>query len=150
MAQTTGATTARAATVGYSSDGSSWTDISGFAIAVTGASQDRMSGEVYTFDGDTAIIGAGKREPMEIEISYVYTEGGSDPFEVLRPIYEAATAYYFRWTVKAATTGNFRFTTPACYITSFGYPEIEAENAGDPVPGSLTIRPGYVTKAAAP
>ena len=108
---------------------------------------------------------------MEIEISYVYTEGGSDPFEVLRPIYEAATAYYFRWTVKAATTGNFRFTTPACYITSFGYPEIEAENvlsksivrhktfhlptimaenAGDPVPGSLTIRPGYVTKAAAP
>ena len=105
MAQTTGATTARAATVGYSSDGSSWTDISGFAMAVTGASQDRMSGEVYTFDGDTAIIGA---------------------------------------------TGNFRFTTPACYITSFGYPEIEAENAGDPVPGSLTIRPGYVTKAAVP
>ena len=112
MAQTTGATTARAATVGVSSDGSSWTDISGFAMSVTGQSQDRMSGEVYTFDGDTAIIGAGKREPEEIEISYVYTEGGSDPFEVIRAVFENATAYYFRWTVKAATTGNFRFTTP--------------------------------------
>jgi len=150
MAQTTGATTARAATVGVSSDGSSWTDISGFAMSVTGQSQDRMSGEVYTFDGDTAIIGAGKREPEEIEISYVYTEGGSDPFEVIRAVFENATAYYFRWTVKAATTGNFRFTTPACYVTSFTYPEIEAENAGDPIAGAFTVRTPYVTKAAVP
>lgn len=149
MAQTTGATTARVATVGISSDGSSWTDISGFANAVTDTSQDRTSGEDYTFDGDTAIIGVGKREPVESTIRIIYTEGAGEPWKVLRAAFENATDYYVRYTVKAATTGNSRFTSGKGQIISCPYPEIDT-TSGDPVACEFTFKhPGW-TEAAVP
>ena len=149
MAQTTGATTARAGTVAISPDNSTWTDISGFSNAVTGTQQDRTSGEVYTFDGDKAIVGVGKREPDEAAIKIVYSEGGSEPFAVLRSIFENATPYYVRYTVKAATTGNLRFTSDSGYIISCPYPEVDS-TSGDPVTVEFTFKtPGW-TQASVP
>lgn len=149
MAQTTGGTTARVSTVGISADGSSWTDISGYTNAVTGTDQDRTSGETYTFDGDKAIVGVGKREPVESTIKIVYTEGAGEAWKVLRAAFENATPYYVRYTVKPATTGNSRFTSDAGYITNCPYPEVDS-TSGDPVTCEFTIRhPGW-TEAAVP
>ena len=149
MAQTTGATTARAATVAISPDNSSWTDISGFSNAVTGTQQDRTSGEAYTFDGDKAIVGVGKREPDEAAIKIVYTEGSTEPFSVLRAAFENATPYYVRYTVKAATTGNKRYTSDVGYIISCPYPEVDS-TSGDPVTVEFTFKPRGWTDALVP
>jgi len=69
MAQTTDYLSGVATKVEISTDGgSAWSDISGSSNVVTPSPQSRMSGEAYTFDGDTALVGFGKREPMDVEV----------------------------------------------------------------------------------
>jgi hypothetical protein len=149
MAQTTGALSAKNAVIEVSTNGSSWTDISGFANKVDPGDQTREVGDAYTFDGDTAIITAGKRKPLDLKCSVLYTEGASDPFETVRTAYEAGTALYLRFTPKAATTGNFRFTSDTGLVTKFGYPPLEPEK-GEPIVIDFTLETPKVTKALIP
>lgn len=149
MAQTTGATSARNAVIEVSTNGSSWTDISGFANSVDPGESTRMLGEVYTFDGDTAIITAGKRQPLDLDLKFVYTEGGSEVFEVVRAAHEAGTNLYVRYTVKAASTGNFRYTSAAGLIGSFKYPAVDSEDPKSVICG-FSLKVPSLTKAAIP
>lgn len=131
-----------------SANGSSWTDIGGFVNGISVPAQTRMVGEEYTFDGDTAAIGAGKREPVDITVRYLYSEGASDPFEIWRADFETPTQTYLRWSPKNGQTGEFVFTTPASWINSFGYPGAEAAS-GNPVTVEMALRVAYITKSAA-
>jgi hypothetical protein len=149
MAQTTGAMSARNAVVDYSLDGSSWTTISGFQNKIEATNQARKTGEAFTFDGDTPIITAGKRESMKIKYTYVYTEGASDPQEALRARFEGALAVYVRWAPQGSTSGQFRYASAAGYISDFMYPAIDASNAA-PIPGGFTVVVPSVTKALIP
>ena len=74
MPQTTGGLSAVNAQVEVSTNGSAWTDISGSSNKVEPSGGERQSGEAYTHDGDVAIITGGKREPIELTLSFVYTE----------------------------------------------------------------------------
>lgn len=149
MAQMTGAISAKDAVIEYSTNGSSWTAISGYGNKLEDTSQARKTGYTYTFDGDTAIITAGKREPLKIKLSFVYSEGGSEPFETLRALFEAATPIYIRWSAKAAVTGNRRYTSDPGYISEWPYPSIDAESA-DAILSQLTFETPKVTDAAIP
>ena len=71
MAQTTNQIAMAAAKVEVSTDGSSYTDISGHEQSVEVPAQTRISGQVYTHDGDTALIAGGKREPIEVTVNIV-------------------------------------------------------------------------------
>lgn len=146
MAQTTSALSAKSAKVEISTNGSSWTDISGVASAVEPGTATRQSGEAYTFDGDTAIITGGKREPVELEVKIVYTEGASDGFEVVRAAFEAGTALYVRYSPKGGTTGNFMFTSDSGLVVDFNYPTIDAEEAA-PILTDFTVKTAKVTKS---
>ena len=145
MAQTTDAISFKNVKVEVSTDGTTWTDISGFANSVEIGGGDRQTGEVYTFDGDTAIITTGKREPLEITVKAVYTEGANDPFEVVRAAYEGGTSLYVRWSPKGGTTGDFQFESDAGYVTNAIYPQGEA-GSGDPVVVEFTVKTPKVTK----
>lgn len=147
MAQTTGALSSVNGKVEFSTNGSSWTDISGFVNSVEPTGGNRQSGEMYTLSGDTAIVTKGKREPIELEVKVVYTEGGSDAFEVVRAAYEAGTSGYVRWSPDAGATGDFLFTSDAGPITEFKYPPAMAEEAG-PTAISFKLRVPKVTKSA--
>jgi hypothetical protein len=147
MAQTTDGLSMVDCQIEYSTNGADYTDISGFGGSVEGTEQTRQTGLVYTFDGDTAIIRAGKREPLELQFNIVYTEGTGDPWEILRPYFEAGSAVYFRWSPKGGDSTEFQFTTDAGYITSFPYPGGTAEG-GDPIMGTWTHQTPKVTKAA--
>jgi len=68
----------------------SYIDISGVSQSVAGTEQGRMSGEAYTFEGDTALIAGGKREPLELEFVIVYTETDAEAYEQVRAIFESA------------------------------------------------------------
>lgn len=135
--------------VAVSTDGSSFTDISGNSSNVEPDGGDRKSGEFYTFDTDYAGLTRGKREPIDLKVSILYTEGGSDAWTVVNTAYENNTALYLRWSPKGNTTGNLRFTTGAGIVTSMIYPQGEAESP-DAIMAEFTLKVPFVTKATVP
>ena len=148
MAQITGALSAVNAAVEYSANGSAWTDYSGSGNKVSVGDGARMSGAKYTFDGDTAIVTYGKREPVEIEFSFVYTEGATDPYKVIRDLHEAdnGTEIYMRWTPKGLTVGNFTNAVGPVKITNFKDPEVDSES-GDPLMWGFTVLASKITRS---
>ncbi len=147
MAQTEDGMSFADCKVETSTDGSDWTDISGFAASVAVSGGDRQSGETYTFDGDTPIIGGGKREPLEVTVRVVYTEGASDPFEIVRPVYEAKSDFYVRWSPKGGASSEFMFTSDAGIITNAPYPGGES-GSGNLVMFEFTLKTPKVAKDA--
>jgi len=146
MTQITGGFAASDAKVEISANGSSWNDISGAAASVAPGEQTRKSGEVYTQSGDTGIITGGKREPLEIEVKVVYTEGTGDYFETIRAAFEAKTPYYFRWSPKGGVNPDFQFATPVAFFSGLTYPDTDA-SSGDPAMYGFKIKTPYVTKS---
>lgn len=148
MTQITGGFAPCEAAVEYSTNGTTWVDISGSSNTVSGTDQSRKTGETYTNDGDTPILGAGKREPMEIEVKLIYTEGSGDPFEVLRAAWEAKTPLWYRYIPKGLTVGSFAFATPsAVHMTAFTYPQTDAASA-EPAMCGFKFRTPYLSKSA--
>lgn len=146
MTQLSAAISLRDCKVEISTNGTTWTDISGAASSVEVGGGDRQTGEVYTFDGDTALITFGKREPLEITVKTVYTEGTSEAYETVRAAYEAGTSLYIRWSPRGGSAGNFQFATDAGVVTGAVYPVGEA-GSGDPVVVGFTVKTPKVTKS---
>lgn len=136
--------------VEYSLENTAWIDISDFASAVDGARQTRITADGYVFGEDTAVITRGKREPVDNTFRYFYSEGTGDPFEIIRPLFEAACGglLIMRWSPQGSATGNFSFTTSTTQyaITEFQYPMGEGSSA-DPIMGEFVVRSGTITKA---
>lgn len=148
MAQTTGAISSTDFKIETSPDGSAWTDRSGFATKITPSGGERPTGQKHTFDGDTPIVTKGKRSARSYAVEYVYTEGASDLFEVVRAAHEAGSAFYLRWSPKGGQTGEFQFTTAAGVITTFTEPMGDAGSA-DPVVLSFELVTPSSTKSVA-
>jgi len=143
MAQTTGAMSMRNATIEYSTNNSDWTDISGVANAVNPSGHARMSGEAYTATGDTAIVTVGKREPLELDVSIVYTEIAAEAYLSLEPVFTAATAIKVRWSPSGADTGDYRYTSDTGYIVEMLPPGGEESDGGPILVGFKHRAPGY-------
>jgi hypothetical protein len=146
MPQTTTAMAAVDATVEVSVDGTTWIDISGSANTVEPGSQTRMTGTAYTFEGDVAIITSGKREPLEVSVSALYTETAGEAFESIRANFEAGTRMYFRYSPLGTgatgrsvyTASNDGATAGAVIVSEMDWPEAAADNA-DPVAVSFMV-----------
>ncbi len=147
MAQTTGAVSARNCYIGISTNGSSWTDVSGFANSVKPDGGKRETGDAYTADGDTPIVTAGKRKPIQLKVKVLYTEGASDPFEVVRAAYEAASALYVRYAPKGNTSTYFMYTSQSGIVTDAPYPNIVNVEDGKALALEFTLETPYVTKS---
>jgi len=137
MAQTTAATSSVASKVEVYSGGQ-WVDVSGSTNKVNNPEQARMSGEGYTFTGDTAIVKGGKREPIEVGFRCIYTEEAAEAFEILRGYFEATggTDTDIRWTVKTKV-----FTITDGVVTRLQYPAADATDA-NPVMCEFSVRTG--------
>jgi hypothetical protein len=151
MAQTTAATSARNARVAISTDGSSWTDVSGSAGQFSPGDGSRMTGEAYTFDGDGPIIVAGKLEPQESTIHVIYTETAGEAFITLWTAFIAANStLYGRVDPLGSTTGNYRFTTGKGVITAMpAFSEMDA-GSGDVQTVEATFKHGGWTRSLVP
>lgn len=129
------------ADVQISVDGTTWTDLGGESTSVEVPEQTRMTGTAYVFAADVAIIGQGKREPVEITANALYTETAGQTFEVIRPLFQAGTKIYFRYSPKGIgasgravyTASNDGSTAGPVTISAFDYPDIDASSA-DPTP----------------
>lgn len=142
------------ATVEFSTDGTTWTNISGSSNNVEPDAQTRMSGVAYTHFGDVGIVTTGKREPTSVSVTALYTETSGETFETLRPLFSAlgGTRIYFRYSplgVGASgravyTASNDNVSPGAVVITEFNWPKAEAESP-DPVTVSFTLQvPAFI------
>ncbi len=139
MAQTTGAMSMRDAKVELSTNGTVWTDVSGFFSSVEVSGGERDVSEKKTASGDTPIITIGKRAGMDIKVSTVYTEAASEPFEIVNTAYEAGSALYVRWSPKGGQSGEKQFTSGVGTALNPVYPSGSVENA-DAILTEFTVR----------
>lgn len=145
MAQTTSVYSMTDGVIEFSTNGSSWTDISGSMNGVEAPEQTRMSGEDYTVSGDKAIVTSGKLEPAEVAAKIVYSETAGEAFEVIRAAWETpGQKVYLRW--GRGGSGSYRYTTDAGVLTSFTYPPLSAPDAKPKVLGIKVKTPG-ITKS---
>lgn len=130
-------------------DGVNWTDISGEAQSLSSPEATRIVGEAYTLEGDSALVAAGKRQPIEVSAVIIYTEVDAEAYQVIRNIFEAGVcggSFYLRWSPKGGSAGDERLTTGEGVLTSFTYPPMDA-TSGAPIVTGFTVRFGTVTTA---
>lgn len=147
MAQTTDGISFVNATVEYSTDGVAFADISGFANTVDVSGGERSAGEVYTADGDIAILTFGKLAPVDITYNSVFTEGATEPFERLRGYHQTANGaqVVFRFAPQGGEgTGQITFTGTG-KITEAPWLGGDA-GSPDPLTFSTTVRTANILK----
>lgn len=145
MAQTTAALPMTNAKLEFSANGSSYTDISGSSNSIEPAEQSGASGEAYTYSGDTAIVTAGKTEPVEIVVKILFTPTAGEAFEVVRAQFQASgRAGYLRWSPQGGSTGNKQYTTAAGVLTAFTWPGGAAED-GKPIMCGFKLKVSSIT-----
>lgn len=126
MTQTSNAISFANCVISLSANGSSWTDVSGFANSVSVDGGERATSEFFTVDGDTPIITSGKRSALEVTIKAVYTESGSDPFALALAAYEGNTPLYVKWVPKGT---GFIYTTSIGSVVGPVYPTGAADSS---------------------
>lgn len=148
MAQTTGAVANACAYVAISTNGVAFTDVGGATQSVAGTEQSRISDQAYTFTGATAIVKAGKREPMELEFVIIYTETDAEVYQQVRALFESGACepnIYVRWSPRGGSADHEQITSDAGVLISFTYPPIDA-TSGAPILGGFTVKvPGVTT-----
>ena len=148
MTQSTGGLSFVDAEIRISTDGNSYSDISGFANPLTVSGGERNFGEFFTADGDTPVLKAGKRGSLNVAVVILYTEGTGDPTELLRGYYEAAggTGVYIDWSPKGGDATEFRYETSVGVLLTPTYPSGDPES-GDPVELEFSIQVASIAKA---
>ena len=149
MAQITDAISFEAADLFYSTNGSSWTEVSGETNMVASDGFERTEGELATFDGNGPIVKVGKQGKGTVTFKAAYRENASGLFAVAYDAQANNTDLYFRWIPKGATTTNYRFTTSAGRVKKKPLPTGSA-SSGDILTVDIQISCGDVTKDAVP
>ncbi len=113
MTVATGVPNFVAAEVETSSDGSTWTDRSGFCGGVSITGGERMTGEEYVYESDYAITGVGRRQPVEVTIRCAYTDSSSELAQLAISAYESNTQFQIRWWPSGKKAGAVGYYTDA-------------------------------------
>lgn len=147
MAQTTSGISFVDAQVEYSTDGVAFADISGFANTVDVSGNERSAGELYTADGDNAILTFGKLAPVDIAYNCAFTEGATDPFERLRGYHQTADGaqVVFRFSPAGGGGTGFIAFTGTGKITEAPWVSGDA-GSPDPLAFSTTVRTASILK----
>ncbi len=147
MPQTTLSISMINAYVAMSTDNSAFTDISGYSNKIEPGPMTRAAGEVYTYNGDTAIVKSGKRQPLDIKYSFLYTEEATGPFKIIYDRMVAGSGLYVRWAPKGNSTGNYQLTSDLGVITEFVWPQGDPDK-GEPVMTGFTLKTPQATQTA--
>ena len=147
MTQVTGVQEFFEAMVEVRPAGGAWTDISGWGATVAVSGRERQVGEGFTHDGDRAIVGHGKLQPLDVTVRIIYTEGGLDPYAIVLPPLENHTVMQVRWSPLGGVLSNQQYTTNLTHshVTSCPPPSGEA-GSGDPVMLEFTVRTSDIAK----
>lgn len=146
--QTTGAVPQSCGIIEISTDNVTWTPISGESNTLEQPEQTRMVGEARTLAGELPIVKGGKREAFDIVVKIIYTETDAEAYQQIRAIFEqsgcAAGEMYLRYSPRGGSADHERITSDKGILTSFLYPNLNAEEAG-PIMAGFTLRIGGFT-----
>ena len=124
-----------------------WVDASGWGSSVAVDGGDRQTGWAYTFDGDVAVGGVGKREPRTVTIRTIYTEGAADPWKYAWDAYRNNQIMQVRWSPKGGDANEKRYTTDATYSFVKNCPPPGGEaGSGDPMAVEIVVETADITQ----
>jgi hypothetical protein len=110
-----------------------WTDVSDHMTVVSPPTQTRMTGEAYVFGEDVAVIGVGKRQPVDVTVRGVWTGTSTEPFynvytEFTSPCGDLVA---IRWGPDGCTTAKqvFYTNTTKSEVVSLTFPGGDAGSA---------------------
>lgn len=146
VAQTTGGMSAKDMYVGFSTDGSTWTEVSGAANAVEVSGGERVTGSQPTFTGDTMILKAGKRGTITVTVRGIYSPDADEVYALAKTSYESGGTFYVRWSPGGGDAGDLGYTTDAGIIKNPPYPGGSADS-GDPILTEVQVETEYITQS---
>lgn len=152
MSQTTDAISSANFKVEVSSDGSSWTDISGAGATVTVDGGDIGVGSQHTASGSEAVVVSNrKRDPRTITVRALYTETAGEPWKVVYAAYVGADpSIYLRYSPNGGGAGDLQYTTAvggaaaAVPIKSCSMPQLDAGSEDPAMFEFSVITPGLL------
>lgn len=149
MTQTTGGMSFVDCEIRFSTNNSDWTDISGSANGITVSGGERQSGEEYTYDGDVAVVTAGKRGPVTVDVNAIYTESATESFNLAWTQYTTADggSAWLDWSPDGGDSADWRYSTNTGVVINALPPGGEAA-PGAPATISFQIKCSEVSKSA--
>jgi hypothetical protein len=119
--------------IGFSANGSAWTNVSGSSGGVVVEGGEVQIGEAYTADGNYPLTKVGKMANVSLRIRIVYSEVTGEAYAMAKTAYEGLPTanLYVRWSPGGGGSGDFGYTSAAGYVTLPPYP---GGNADDPNP----------------
>jgi hypothetical protein len=129
--------------VEISTNGTTWTDISGYTNKIEWDGGEREIAEASVFGEDVAKIAPGKRSPVEITVTVAYDESTSSPLETLQSAYESSSTLQVRWSPTGGVTGSKRYSAIG-YVTTPIVPAGDAE-ASDVLMVEFTLKAPEIT-----
>ena len=148
MAQIQTARSAKNYQVEWTTNGSTYTDISGYSTSVADSGGDRKTGEAFTYGDDYPVIGAGKRASRTVDVEVLYNED-STAFLSLYTLQQSGGQFGLRLTPRGLETGAGtvgRYVTQTTYglLTKLDLPTGNPDD-GKPMICKLTVQTPTVT-----
>lgn len=131
--------------------GTTWVDTEDNMSVVEPPTQTRERGEAYVFGEDVAVIGVGKRAPVEVTVRGVWVAGTADPFYSVYTEFTTACGdlVAVRWGPDGCTTDKdvFYTSTTKSEVISLTFPGGDA-SSGDVIMYEFIVLTPEVTRAA--
>jgi len=133
--------------VEISNDAVTWRAVSNATVKIDDVELSRPSGEAYVGgSSDFATVTIGKREPVEITLTFLFNEAASDVAYTLLDRFHTNPRLAVRWAPKGLATGNRVFATSADgvltgtgVITGFTFSSLDPSDA-EPYVVMCTVR----------
>lgn len=155
MAQTTDAISMAGFKAEVSSDGTTWTDVSGMAATVTVDGGDAKVGTQHTAEGSQpVVVPANKTDAITVTVRSLYTETSGEAWKVVEARYQGTDkTLWLRWSPAGGAVGDLRFNTAVGGVAGAGAivsclpPELDA-GGEDPAMFEFSVMaPGYISAA---
>jgi len=133
-----------------------WYDIGGETMTISMGKEAAATGSMAVFNSDTHVLNSGKKEPLTVTISGIYTEEATEAFEKVRAIWGTAGCnkqICARATPQGGTIGDLEIyigdATDRALLVGFGVTGLDA-GSGDPVAFEFDVFGNYTydTKAS--
>ena len=150
MAQIPSARSAKNYQVEWTTNATTYIDISGYSTTVADSGGDRKTGEAYTYGDDIAVIGEGKRSPRTVDVTVLYNED-STAYTSLYTLQQSGATFGLRLTPRGLETGAGtigRYLTQTTYglLQKLDLPTGNSDD-GKPMVCKMTVMTPTVTTA---
>jgi len=129
-----------------------WYDVGGEMNTVSNTKETRDVGSLPVFNDSRHVTAGGKRPPLTVTFSGVYSEVVTEAFTLMMDLWEDAGVsdcdkqLCVRWTPKGGSVGDYRFEmTDNPQFVGFMYPPLDAGSA-DPIGFEFDVF-GYIDSA---